>query len=101
MYGDKEHLDCGGNLTFKASTTEETLYKRKIRLPTGKVVIKKTKKLVPKELYLCDKCGKLVNVITFPSWKDYVLRGQIRVPKWLYWKIKKAEQERKQRKVEN
>jgi len=100
MYDEKVHLGCGGLLTFNKHAVETVVRKRKVLLPSGKFKIIKTQKEIQKELYLCDKCRMLVSVITCPSWKQYVLSGRIRVPKWRYRLIKEEQKEMKQRRLE-
>lgn len=60
------HMICGGNLTFHHKEGMKTLY-------------------------ICDKCGELVNCVVNPSYNRYVLSGRIEVPQWRYRQIRKEE----------
>ncbi|MCK4328285.1 hypothetical protein KAX02_00425 [candidate division WOR-3 bacterium] len=71
-----KHIGCGGSLEFHH---DETV----------KVSTSRGQKEIRKSLFLCDKCGDMVNCIQFPSYEEYVLRGQIWVTPSEYYRIKK------------
>lgn len=89
------HFNCGGQLVFDHTEVENRVVnKRAVDRFGAKAIIKR----ISKTLYKCRKCGDLVNIITFPSWEEYVLMGQIRVDPRVYWAIKnrvRKEQEAK------
>lgn len=86
-YDTRIHIGCGGSLTFeKEQRVNFILNKKAVERFGAKAIIKP----ITKNLYRCDKCNDLVNVITCPSYEEFVLRGKIRVSKEEYWKIKKA-----------
>jgi hypothetical protein len=79
------HSNCGGELHYHETVTENrVINKRAVDRYNAKAIIKR----ITKTLYKCDKCGDLVNIISFPSWKDYVLMGKIRVAPNVYWRLK-------------
>jgi len=86
------HVNCGGKLNFAKSIVEtKVLNEFAVKKYNAKAKIKQFNK----DLYKCDECDKLVSVIDFPSWEEYVLMGRIRLPKWQYRKIKKEAELRK------
>ena len=91
----KYHLNCGGKLDFAETViTTVVVNKRAVDKFNAKAIIKQFNK----DYYKCDKCGALINIIVFPSWEEYVLKGDIRVSTWKYWEIKNAYKARQQRK---
>jgi len=85
-YDQISHVGCGGNLTFeRTQTVEIVINKREVK----RFGMPKKVKSVTKNLYRCDKCKELVNVITCPSWERFVLMGKIRVAPHVYRAIKK------------
>jgi len=66
---NKEHVNCGGELKFSH---------------TKKVKLKHSGQIIRQQMYECQKCGQLVNVIDLPSYEQYVMMGQIRVTKQEY-----------------
>lgn len=88
-YRNRPHIGCGlqrgGFLEFeKKETVTVVVNKHAVK----KYGAKPIEKQLTKNFYRCDKCNNLVNVVVCPSWEDYVMMGKIRVPKWLYFKIR-------------
>lgn len=85
LYRNIPHIGCGGTLTFEKDVVENvTVNARAVKKFGAKAIIKQ----LTKSMHRCDKCKDLVNVISCPSWEDYVLSGKIRVAKEVYWKLK-------------
>jgi len=80
------HIGCGGNLTFEKTQIKEIILNKYEVKKFG--APKKVRKLI-KNLYRCNKCNDLVNVISCPSWEKFVLMGKIRVSHQMYKAIKK------------
>ena len=76
MVDSHECLVCGGSLEFH--------HTEKVRVRAGRGT-----KEIQKSMYICDKCNGMYNCILFPSYEEYVLRGQIRVSPGEYYRIKK------------
>ena len=86
MQYPREHLHCGGTLNFaRSEVVTVTVNKKAMEKYGAKAIIKQHNK----DLYKCDKCDMLVNVIDMPSWEEYVLMGRIRIEKWKYLKLRK------------
>ncbi len=84
-YEIRKHIGCGGDLTFEKEVVEnKILNKRAVEKFGAKAKIKQ----VTKNMFRCNKCRELVNVVTCPSWEQFVLWGKIRVSKKQYWEIK-------------
>jgi len=88
-YSIRKHIGCGsvkpGNLTYEKDVIENVVVnKRDVRKFGAEAKIKQ----ITKSLFRCDKCNELINIVTCPSWEDFVLRGRIRVTKQEYWRIK-------------
>lgn len=85
FYRNIPHIGCGGVLTFEKEVVENvTVNARAVKKFNARPIIKQ----LTKSMHRCDKCHDLVNVISCPSWEDFVLRGKIRVSKEVYWKLK-------------
>lgn len=85
-YMNRPHIGCGGNLTYeKMETVDVTVNKRDFRNGAKAIV-----KQISKNFYKCDKCEELVNVISCPSYEDFVMSGKIRVSSAEYWRIKES-----------
>lgn len=90
----RHHLGCGGELNFAETKVVTVVVNKKAVEKYGdKAIIKQFNK----DFYKCTKCKVFINVISFPSWEQYVLMGKIRVPTWKYWKIKEANRARQER----
>ena len=76
-YDQRIHIGCGGNLTFEKEVRENKVLNQRA---VDKFGAKAKIRSINKQMHRCDKCRALINVITCPSWEEYVLRGQIRVP---------------------
>lgn len=85
-YEQIPHVGCGGVLTFEKTQTVEVILNKKEVRRFG--MLKKVKQIT-KNLYRCDKCNDLVNVISCPSWERFVLMGKIRVEPHIYRAIKR------------
>lgn len=91
----RHHLGCGGQLNFAETRVETVIVNKKaVEKFNAKAIIKQFNK----DFFKCDKCKAFINVIIFPSWEQYVLKGDIRVATWKYWEIKNAYKARQQRK---
>lgn len=77
----RKHVTCGGELKF--SHTKQTR-------------LKHSNKTIRKQMYECQRCGQLINVVDLPSYEQYVLMGQIRINKKEYHAIKKQYEKVKQ-----
>lgn len=86
-YDTRPHIGCGGELTFETTEVENVIINKKAVKQFG---AKAKIKQVTKNLFRCNKCNDLVNVITCPSWEQYVLSGRIRVAPHVYRALKKA-----------
>lgn len=84
-YEKRIHIGCGGDLHFEKEETKPVVINQRDvdRFGAKAKIIQRTK-----HLYRCDKCNDLVNIIICPSWEEYVLRGQIRVPYYILKAIK-------------
>ena len=67
---------CGGDLEFHHTEKE-------------KVKIGSRTKELQKSIYHCTKCHGFFNCILFPSYEEYVIRGQIWVTPSEYHRIRK------------
>lgn len=86
-YMNRPHIGCGGNLEYeKMEIVNVTVNKRDVRVSGAKAIIKQ----ISKNLYRCDKCNDLVNVVSCPSYEDFVMSGKIRVSPQEYWRIKES-----------
>lgn len=97
-YDTRPHLGCvgkeKGRLAFDHTATKKILTNaRAVKKFHAKPIYKE----ITQDWYVCDKCGEQANVIVCPSWTDYVLRGRIRVAKWLYRQIRDEDIKMKQR----
>jgi len=88
------HIGCGGTLNFVETKLVTVVVNKKA---VDKYNARAKIKQFNKDFYKCDKCDKLINVIVFPSWEQYVLSGKIRIETWRYWKLKKEYQARQQK----
>ncbi len=95
VYASRPHLGCActitGQLTFEETVVETVVINKR---DVKRFNAPKITKQISKDMFKCDKCDELINIVVCPSWEDFVLRGKIRVPTWLYWKIKKAREKR-------
>ena len=90
----RKHISCGGKLNFaETKLTTIIVNKKAVEKYGNKAIIKQFNK----DYYKCDKCGALINIITLPSWEQYVLMGKIRVSTQEYWGIKNAYKARQER----
>jgi len=81
------HIGCGGKLNFAETKIVTVITNKKaVEKYNARAKIKQ----LNKDFYKCDKCENFVNIVTFPSWEEYVLMGKIRVSTQEYWKIKEA-----------
>ena len=94
-YDNKPHLGCActvpGALSYEKDIVEQVIMNKRDVKRYG--VPPKTKE-VTKSMYSCNKCNELVNIVSCPSWEDYVLSGKIRVAKYLYWELRNARDKR-------
>jgi len=85
-YDTIPHVGCDGNLSFERTQVIEVILNKSDVRRFG---MPKKVKTVTKQLYRCDKCNDLVNVISCPSWERFVLMGKIRVEPHIYREIKR------------
>ena len=71
----RKHLACGGILNFAETKIVTIIMNKKA---VDKYNARAKIKQLNKDFYKCNKCGQFISVISFPSWKDYVLKGKIR-----------------------
>ncbi len=83
-YANLPHIACGGYLEYEADELVNVVINKRAVKFGAKAIIK----TITKHLFRCDKCDGLVNVVSCPSYEDYVLNGKIRVSKAEYWRIK-------------
>jgi len=102
-YEQRIHIGCGGDLSYEVTKTYwkilnaralgvKFMYDNEDELIRVENMLKKWGqtpiiKSVTKNLYRCDKCNELVNVITCPSWEQFVLDRRIKVPFYVFRKI--------------
>lgn len=79
------HSNCGGELHYHETVTENIIVNKWAVKKYGE---KARIKQMTKTYYLCNKCNDKVNIITFPSWEEYVMMGQIRVPYYVFKELK-------------
>jgi len=87
------HIGCNGQLTYAKTIIETIVLNKKA---VDKFHAKAKIKQIEKEYYICDKCKALVNIISFPSYEQYVLMGKIRVTKQEYLRLKEKYATKKQ-----
>lgn len=72
----------------------------------GKLIFHHTKKenfkgrIMTKDYYQCEKCKQIMQVITMPSYEEYVLRGQIWVEYEELTRIRKNDEYRRKKQEE-